>query len=53
MIEQFVMGENNVPKAYEFPAKAHANLSKKSFLSMYVEDLVFCINRAGWKVTNF
>ena len=53
LIEQFVMGENNVPKAYEFPAKAHANLSKKSFLSMYVEDLVFCINRAGWKVTNF
>ena len=24
---------------------------KKSFLPMYLEDLVFCIKRAGWKVT--
>ena len=53
LIEQFAMGENNVPKAYESTAKAHANLSKKIFLSIYIEDLVFCINRAGWKVTNF
>ena len=26
LIEQFVMGENNVPKAYRSTAKAHANL---------------------------
>ena len=23
----------------------------KTFLAMYLEDLVFCIKRAGWKVT--
>ena len=51
LIEQFVMGENNVPKAYRSTAKAHANLFKKIFLPMYLEDLVFCIRRAGWKVT--
>ena len=51
LIEQFVMGENNVPKAYRSTAKAHANLFKKFFLPMYLEDLVFCIRRAGWKVT--
>ena len=32
-------------------AKAHANLFKKNFLLMYLEDLVSCIKRAGWKVT--
>ena len=32
-------------------AKAHANLFKKNFLPMYLEDLVSCIKRAGWKVT--
>ena len=32
-------------------AKAHANLFKKLFLPMYLEDLAFCIKRAGWKVT--
>ena len=51
LIEQFVMGENNVPKAYRSTAKSHANLFKKFFLPMYLEDLVFCIRRAGWKVT--
>ena len=51
LIEQFVMGENNVPKAYRSTAKAHANLFKKIFLPIYLEDLVFCIRRAGWKVT--
>ena len=51
LIEQFIMGENNVPKANRSTAKAHANLFKKIFLSMYLEDLVFCIKRAGWKAT--
>ena len=50
LIEHFIMGENNVPKAYRSTAKAHANLFKKFFLPMYLEDLVFCIKRAGWKV---
>ena len=45
------MGENNLPKAYRANAKAHANLFKKIFLPIYLEDLVFCIKRAGWKVT--
>ena len=44
------MGENNVLKPYRSKAKAHANLFKKFFLSMYLEDLVFCSRRAGWKV---
>ena len=44
-----VRGEN-VPKSYRTSAKAHANLFKKNFLAMYLEDLVFCIKRARWKV---
>ena len=51
LIEQFIMRENNLPKAYISTAKAHANLFKKDFSPMYLEDLVFCIKRAGWKVT--
>ena len=31
LIEQFIMGENNLPKAYRSTAKAHANLFKKIF----------------------
>ena len=50
LLEQFVRGEK-VPKAYSETAKAHANLLKKFFLLIYLEDLVFCIKRAGWKVT--
>ena len=44
------MGEN-APKAYRSTAKAHANLFKKNFSPIYLEDLVFCIKQAGWKVT--
>ena len=51
LLEQFVMGEKNVSKAYRSTAKAHANLFKKNFLPMYLEDFVFCIKRAGSKVT--
>ena len=50
LLKQFVRGEKG-PKAYRATAKAHANLFKKIFLPMYLEDLVFCIKRAGWKVT--
>ena len=50
LLEQFVRGEKG-PKAYRATAKAHANLFKQFFLPMYLEDLVFCIKRAGWKVT--
>ena len=49
-MEQFVTGEKG-PKSYRVSAKAHANLFKKYFIPMYLEDLVFCIKRAGWKVT--
>ena len=48
--EQFVRGENAL-KSYRTSAKAHENLFKKNFLSMYLEDLVFCIKRKGWKMT--
>ena len=50
-MEQFVRGENYAPKPYRSTAKAHANLIFKKILPMYLEDLVFCIKRAGWKVT--
>ena len=50
-MEQFVRGENNAQKACRSTTKAHANLFLKNFLPMYLEDLVFCIKRAGWKVT--
>ena len=50
LLEQFFRGEKG-PKAYRATAKAHANLFKRIFLPMYLEDLVFCIKRAGWKVT--
>ena len=50
LLEQFVRGEN-APKSYRTSAKAHANLFKKNFLLMYLEDLVFCIKRTEWKVT--
>ena len=50
LLEQFVMGQKR-PSSYKRTAKAHANLFKKLFLPMYLEDLALCIKRAGWKVT--
>ena len=50
LLEQFVMGEKG-PSSYKKSAKAHANLFKKLFLPMYLEDLAFFIKRTGWKVT--
>ena len=44
------MGEKK-PASYKKIAKPHANLFKKLFPPMYLEDLAFCIKRAGWKVT--
>ena len=50
LLEQFVSGEKG-PKSYRTSAKAHANLFKKYVFPIYLEDLVFCIKRAGWKMT--
>ena len=50
LLEQFVRGEN-APKTYRSTSKANESIFKKNFLPMYLEDLVFCIKRAGWKVT--
>ena len=50
LLEQLVMGEKE-PKSYKKTAKAHANLFKKCFIPLHLEDLDFCIKRAGWKVT--
>ena len=50
LLEQFVRGDKG-RKSYQATAKAHANLFKKVFWPMYLEDLVFCIKRAGWKLT--
>ena len=50
LLEQFVKGEKG-PAGYKTTAQAHVNLFKKNFLPMYLEDLTFCIKRAGWKVT--
>ena len=50
LLEQFVMGHLG-PKSYRSTAKAHATLFLKKFIPLYLEDLVFCIKRAGWIVT--
>ena len=50
LLEQFVRSEKG-PRAYRATARAHANLFENFFLPMYLEGLVFCIKRAGWKVT--
>ena len=50
LLEQFVSGEKGL-KSYRTSPKAHTNLFKIYFLPMYLEDLVFCIKRASWKVT--
>ena len=47
LLEQFVMGS----KSYRSTAKAHATPFKKKCIPLYLEDLVFCIKRAGWVVT--
>ena len=36
LLEQFVMGEKNVPKAYRSTAKAHANLFKRTFCQKFI-----------------
>ena len=51
LLEQFVMGKKNVPKAYRSIAKAHANLFKKKFFATVFRRFSICIKRAGWKVT--
>ena len=38
-------------KLTDLQLKLMQTFSKKIFLPMYIEDLVFCIKRAGWKVT--
>ena len=50
LLEQLVMGEKG-PKSYQKTSKSHANMFKKNFIALYLEDLNFCIKRAGWKVT--
>ena len=49
LLKQFIKGEKG-PAGYRTTAKAHANLLKTFFLPMFLEDLTFCIKRAGWKV---
>ena len=51
LVEQFI-GSENGSKLYRSKAKTHANLFKKAFLPMYLEYLVFCTERAGWRITN-
>ena len=38
-------------KSYRSTAKAHATLFLIKFVPLYLQDLVFCIKRAGWVVT--
>ena len=42
LLEKFVKSEKG-PRAYRVSAKAHANLFKKFFLPIYLEDLVFVL----------
>ena len=51
LLEQYIEGEKG-PKSYRSRVKAHATLLTKKFLPMHLEDLAFCIKRAGWKATN-
>ena len=50
LLEQFANRDRG-PKSYRATARAHANLFKKNFIPMYLEDLIFCIKRVGSKVT--
>ena len=49
LLEQYIEAEKG-PKSYRSLAK-HATILKKNFLPIYLEDIAFCIKRAGWKVT--
>ena len=55
--DQYFIYSNNllevkkIQKLIEQQLKLMQIFSKKNFLPMYLEDLVFCIKRAGWKVT--
>ena len=48
LLEQTEKGD---PWSYRATKKAHATLFKKKFQPMYLEQLCFAINRAGWSVT--
>ena len=49
--EQYSSREKGNPRSYRATKKAYATLFKKKFQPMYLEQLCFAINRAGWSVT--
>ena len=51
LLEQVLMGEKMFQKLTDRQLTHMQLFSKKNVLPMYLEDLVFCIKRAGWKVT--
>ena len=51
LLEQYSVTEQGNSSAYRMIKKAHATLFKKRFSPMYLEHLVFVINRGGWCVT--
>ena len=51
LLEQYSSTEKVDPWSYRATKKAHATLFKKKFQPMYLEQLCFAINRAGWSVT--
>ena len=50
LLEQYSSREKGNPRSYRATKKAHATLFKKIFQPMYLEQLCFAINRAGWSV---
>ena len=52
LLEQYFATEKGNPRTYRANKEAHATLlKKKKFQPMYLEQLCFAINRAGWFVT--
>ena len=50
LLEQYKEGEVGAFD-YKSISKAHANMLKKIFLAIFLEELAFVIKRAGWKFT--
>ena len=51
LLDNFREGKDDVALSYKVTAKAHSTLLTKTFIPLYLEDLVFVIKRYGWRVT--
>ena len=51
LLEQYSATEKEYPRSYRGTRKARATLFKEKFQTMYLEQICFAINGAGWSVT--